>query len=211
MGKYIIDLPESYALERAHGNKWLQMPVNISGQEFVIRTVIPLTPYTEPDLDAVRNEAYKEAYDKGYQDAVMKIGSNEQAIAEKAYQGGLIDAWDVAKKIVLSTEDGGLFDYDVRKSVFGCGNYMALKRYSVSEAIEKIRQHEQEKKQEIKVGDEIVINDGTKGVVLDNDNNILYVFTENGITSTWEKDDIKKTGKFFPEIVEVLRKMNEKR
>lgn len=208
---YIVHLPERYIEKRPDGDEWLQLPVNVSGHDLMIKTVIPLTPYTEPDLDAVRNEAYKEAYDKGYQDAVMKIGSNEQAIAEKAYQGGLIDAWDAAKKIVLSKESGGLFDFDSVKAVFGCGTFLALKKYSASEAIEKIRQYEQEQ-EVIKAGDE-VNGKGGRGTItkISDDGDHFNVMWENGSTGYYMREDFKKTGRHFSEIAEVLRKMQEEK
>jgi hypothetical protein len=66
--------------------------------------VINAIPYTEPDLEQVK----KEAYDKGYDDAAEEIGSDEQAIADKAYKNGLSDAWEAARKVALSGEKGGL-------------------------------------------------------------------------------------------------------
>lgn len=120
-------------------------------------------------------------------------------------------AWDAAKKIVLSTEDGGLFDYDVRKSVFGCGNYMALKKYSASEAVEKIRQYEQEQ-EKIKIGDEVK-GKSSKGIItkISDNGNHFNVMWENGSIGCYMMEDFKKTGRHFPEIAEVLKKMQEEK
>ena len=83
--KYIVTLADEYALVHK-----LTVPVTINGKHTAwIQTDINLTPYTEPDMEQVR----KEAYDKGYDDATAEIGSDEQAIAEKSYQKGLSDAW----------------------------------------------------------------------------------------------------------------------
>lgn len=120
-------------------------------------------------------------------------------------------AWDAAKKIILAREDGGLFDYDTRKAVFGCGNYMALKKYSASECIEKIRKYEQEQ-DEIKVGNE-VNGKGGRGIItkISNDGDHFNIMWENGSTGYYMIEDFKKTGKHFPEIAEVLRKMQEEK
>jgi len=98
-----------------------------------------LTPYTEPDLERVR----KEAYQKGYADA--KCGY------ENGFENGMVLAWDVAKKIVCYEIDGGypipqmldLFNRDDLPKI--------LSDYTASEAIEKIRQYEQEKEEMIDI------------------------------------------------------------
>lgn len=87
-----------------------------------------LTPYTEPDLDAIKQEEYEKGYKtakvqcniqaekdlrevgerhyrKGYQDATVKISSDEQAIAEKAYQKRLNDAWSFAEHLAYISDD----------------------------------------------------------------------------------------------------------
>ena len=135
---YIAHLQERYIEKRPDGEEWLQMPVDVSGHELMVKTIIPLTPYTEPDMEKVnaeKDKIYDEARARGYDEG-----------RARGYQEGLFDAWEAARKIVFSREDGGLFSYEERKAVFGCGNYMALKNYSASEAIEKIRQYEQEQK-----------------------------------------------------------------
>jgi len=114
---------------------------------------------TATEIEAIKDEAYnrgrkdaidevdtekirKEAYDKGYKDATEKIGSDEQAITDKAYKQGLSDAWKCVDRI---------FDMPCkrREQIFSecdsVGVWDILHEYSASEAIEKIRQYEQEK------------------------------------------------------------------
>ena len=205
---YIAHLPERYIEKRPDGEEWLQMPVNVSGHELTIETVIPLTPYTEPDLDAIRNEAYE----KGVQDTKQHWVDAPRSCAYKlGYENGLNAAWDAARKIVLSREDGGLFNYESRKAVLGCGNYMALKKFLAQEAIEKIRQYEQEQ-EKIKVGNE-VNGKGGRGTItkISDDGDHFNVMWENGSTGYYMIEDFKKTGRNFPEIVEVLKKMQEEK
>lgn len=200
--KYIIEIPDNTA--------WLQW-VKVSDKDghvcFDFKDPEDLTPYTELDLDAVRNEAYE----KGVQDTKQHWVDAPRSCAYRlGYDNGLNDAWDAARKIVLSREDGGLFNYEERKAVFGCGNYMALKKFLAQEAIEKIRQYEQ-KQEKIKVGDEVINDEDIKGVTVDIDDYLLHVLDENGVIQAWPREDVVKTGRYFPEIAEVLRKMREEK
>lgn len=133
--KYIIEIPDNTA--------WLQW-VKVSDKDghvcFDFKDPEDLTPYTEPKKESC-DKCMNEAEDLAYQLYSVKV--------DEAYQRGLNDAWDAARKIVLSREDGGLFGYEERKAVFGCGNYMALKMFLAPEAIEKIRQYEQEKEESV--------------------------------------------------------------
>lgn len=211
--KYIAELPDCYILNRLHENKFLQVPIVLeNGDDAVIRTVIPLTPYTEPDLEQVR----KEAYDKGYDDATAEIGSDEQAIAEKAYQKGLSDAWDAAKKIALDKEDGGL-DTVAYCETFGYGKGFGavLKTFTASEAIEKIRKYEQEKEEQIRVGDEVIPKETEYDTMIvtrlwkdDYDSDCIDAIGFDGRISSFLVSRVSKTGKHY-EIAEVLAKMKE--
>ncbi len=206
--KYIIEIPDNTA--------WLQW-VKVSDKDghvcFDFKDPEDLTPYTELDLEQVR----KEAYQQGYTDGCKKHEVEIHAIAyakgiEDGYQKGLNDAWDTARKILLSKKDGGLLEYDERKAVFGYGNYfLVLKKCSASEAIEKIRQYEQEQ-EKIKVGNEVDGKCG-RGIItkISDDGDHFNVMWENGSTGYYMREDFKKTGRHFSEIAEVLRKMQEER
>ena len=115
MGKYVI--------ESKFENTRCFLEVACENREpyFFINRVDSLTPYTEPDLEQVRKEAYEQ---------------------------GLSDAWDAARKIgsnsMCSLEEMG---FDFGQCVFNDYNssWHVVKNYSASECIEKIRQYEQEK------------------------------------------------------------------
>ena len=126
MGKYIIELKQGEIAYKTVDSKGTPM----------IQLLAPI-PYTEPDMEQVR----KEAYDKGYDDATAEIGSDEQAIAEKAYKKGLSDAWEAARKIAN-------MPYDEEEKAFGSGGWAFIEKHTASEAIEKIRQYEQEKEED---------------------------------------------------------------
>ena len=181
---YIAHLPERYIEKRSDGEEWLQMPVNVSGHELTIKTVIPLTPYAEPDLAQVMKETY---------------------------QRGLNDAWDAARKITGSVMDG-CFNYNELNVLFG-SKYpeSIINKYSAYECIEKIRQYEQE--QQIQVGDEVVFYNGEKCVVtVVEDGQVAEVMDKGGFSMRMDdglRNSMKKTGRHFPEIVKVLKKMQE--
>ena len=178
-----------------------------------------LRPYTEPDLEQVKSDAYndgykagreaeevrqklrqpdleqvrKEAYDDGY-----NAGYGRKIDA--SYQEGLSDAWEAARKVVaLSTVD--------RRKVFGSEYmYSILEKHTASEAIEKLKAYEQE--EQIQVGDEVITASGKAVVMGVGPVHFEYVYAD-GSTGYDEVKNVKKTGRHFPEIAEVLRKMKE--
>lgn len=136
-----------------------------------------LTPYTEPDLERVREEANKIGYEKGYRDGVNRIGDAEDKIRKEAYEQGQKDlrescvpkdeeaygigynegfqcgldlAWHAARKLYE-------IDWDVLCDLFGKVSVRSevLDMFTASEVLQKLRVYEQEKDAEIKVWDEI--------------------------------------------------------
>lgn len=210
--KYIIEL-EEMIVSTADGQMPLYKIKGFNTPTFDSASINKLTPYSEPDLSAVRNEAYKETYDKGYQDAVMKIGSNEQAIAEKAYQGGRIDAWNAARQISNMT-------LKTQKTIFSVeGMFNVMEKYSATEAIERIKKYESEKQEKYKFnpGDEIVyktdhnIRVCVTSVNVGNWNgfalvDVKGVCTFEGSYLNRPFEDWEKTGR----KVEILKKAKEK-
>lgn len=105
--------------------------------------VINAKPYTEPDIEKARKEAYTEAkidagqeYENGY-DAGHNVG----------YQQGLSDAWEAARKIAL-------MDTETSENVTGYfGLFRIMENLTPMQAIEKIRQYEQEQQESITVED----------------------------------------------------------
>ena len=204
--KYKIALSEKYVRKSENGKEWFQFPVNVSGQLVAIQTIIPLDPYTEPDLDAISNEAYE----KGVQDTKQHWVDAPRSCAYKlGYENGLNDAWEAART---------LWNTPNRKEVFGhTGFITALTTLTAQETMEKIRQYEQEKEElEIqgyfKKGEEVIDADGTKAVILRvSEDNYCQVYTEKGCIKNWHIHTYKfhKTGRYFPEVAEVLRKMKE--
>ena len=200
--KYIIELPDD-----EHLISWWTYTGTEDGKQHIDFHEVVKTPY---DLDAIRKEAYAEGYKEGMQLSI------DDAKLKKEYQRGLNDAWNAARKIVLSREDGGLFCYEERKAVFGCGNYMALKTFLAPEAIEKIRQYEQAQEEQIQVGDEVIgiysSGEQTNPFVITKWNSDYYFGIYSGSGEFCQGGlKLQKTGRHFPEIAEVFKKMRRKR
>lgn len=121
------------------------------------------------------------------------------------YQRGLSDAWETARKI---------WEYDTTtlREIFGEGIMRMdwFMKFTASEAIEKIRQYEQEK---IKVGDEVEnTQTGVKFIVThlwENNRGEQGVSGFNQECSAFSTtlSLVVKTGRTFPEIASVLEKM----
>lgn len=179
--KYIIEL-EDKPFYKGNGD-FLYRVKGFNSLVFDMTGIGKLIPYTEPDLEQVR----KEAYEQGRKDGKIE---------------GRAEAWEYARKI---QDTGGNLNWWIHN-------------ISASEAIEKIRQHEQEQKK-IKVGDEVKSGD-EKYIVLqkylnnidepmavlfnkrDEEISVFHLYNGNGAI-------FEKTGKHFHEITEVLAKMKE--
>lgn len=174
----------------------------------------------------MKNEAIKDAmnsienrirhvYNQGYENG-LTCKEYIQIDDSTAYERGLNDAWECARKMVLSDEDGGIALSDILK-IFGMTQYSAIKRFSASEAIAKLKEYEEKQKPvedaEIKVGDEVIYcgggaHDGSVGVVLGTEKD----WVEVRFKSSWNcvgvyKDALTKTNRHFSQIEEVLEQM----
>jgi hypothetical protein len=132
----------------------------------------------------------------------------ECIIADKTYESGLNDVWQLARKIVMGVEDGG-FDSQEVIDVFGKNRYYSFKDFTAEEALAKIEAYEKEK--EIKVGDVVeIFHNGGKGVVvriLAEDG--LNIVLENGLFyADCSRGDCVKTGKHI-DIESLLRQIGE--
>ena len=158
------------------------------------------------DIDYVAEEAFNEG--KDVWDYAAGFSSGMDTDAKDAYQKGLNDAWEAARKIFHMTPD-------LRGKVLDCPPCVyedVVNLVTVFEAIEKLRQWEQ-KKDEIQVGDEveIVSGFGSYGVVswIHPEASDVYVIRRDGSAGDEEKNDLKKTGRHFPQVAELLKAMQE--
>lgn len=184
--KYIIDLnPDCVEGE------CLRIPARIAGEEQWLVTKAALTPYTEPDIEQVRKEAYEQGYYIGY-----------RRYLNKSYEDGIKGSWDAARKIICEMDDEDLM------KIFGGDNLDYIFALSPTTVIKKLKAYEQE--QEYRVGDEFEIGDGQKFIVLKMDGKEIdrYIDGDGKTYVMKEKYRVmRKTGRYFPEIASALEKI----
>ena len=199
---YIINLPDNV--------QWVQW-VCVSGDDghayFGFKDPQDLEVYDEPDIESIR----KEAYDNGFKDGEGGQWDCSNCMQE-AYQRGLCDAWEVAKKIVLPVQDGGYSPLFL-SSVFDCSrDQTIMATVSAHEAIEKIRQFKAMRRQDFEQWDEVyyVSCGETHSFIvtnIDEEDGFLFGFNrETGDTDYCDIKEARKTGKRFTEINEIMQK-----
>ena len=184
--KYIIELPEN-----THWIKWIMEGTEDHHPYMDFKQVEDLTPYTEPDIEQVRKEAYDQGYYIGY-----------RRYLNKSYEDGIKGSWDAARKIICEMDD------EDRMKIFGGDNLDYIFALSPTTVIKKLKAYEQE--QEYRVGDEFEIGDGQTFIVLKMDGKEIdrYIDGDGKTYVMKEKYRVmRKTGRHFPEIAAVLEKM----
>lgn len=188
-----MDEMKKYIIEFSEDPHTIRLMKIKNGDKFPTTEFKAVKPYTEPNLEQVKRD-----YDAWY-------------------EKGLADAWEAAKKVAYYWIWSG--QTSEAEEIFGTDDVIAIfKSYSASEAIEKIRQYEQEK-EEIQVGDEVKSGDEKYIVLqkyLNNIDELMVVLfnRRDGEIGTWHMYNangaiFEKTGRHFQEIAEVLRKMKE--
>ena len=137
--------------------------------------------------------------------AVNNIETQAEKAQEEAYQRGLSDAWEAARKIAN-------MPYNEEEKAFGSGGWAFIEKHTASEAIEKIRQYEQE---QIQVGDEVIPRETEYDTMIvtrlwkdDYDSDCIDAIGFDGRIGSFLMSRVSKTGKHY-EIAEVLAKMKE--
>ena len=154
-------------------------------------------------------QAYQRGYKAGQELREVITFEKECELIEQ----GRNEAWKAAKKIM--SQNGASWGMKDMKEIFGLSySTDIMLDLSASEAIEKIRAYEETKKpeeDEIKVGDEVLISEDVKAVVLrtkmNNSDNYCFIVCSDGSGGKWKKSELKKTGRTFPGIVEVLKNL----
>lgn len=203
MGKmYIIELPEN-----THWIQWIMEGTKDHHPYMDFKQVEDLMPYTEPDLEQIRKEAYEEGKKQAKAQAELDVCHDIEKVAKENYKVGLGDAWEAVGKIYNMCSD-------VRHKIFKENLIRKiLSDYTASEAIEKLKAYEQEQ-EEIKVGDEVerILNGevDSKAVFLEEDKGYYHCLFWTGrffTTLSYPKKQFRKTGRHFPEIDAVIEKM----
>ena len=147
----------------------------------------------------------RNAYDKGYKQGCADGEKASKAVFTSGILKGRKEAWECARKMGLElTRD------TVNKIFNGYDYFTAIKYLSASECIQKIKEYEEKQKanDEIKVGDEVSDGFDCTGVVtMITPIKIAYVLWRDGSGGRRDLNDLKKTGRHFDAIPEVLGKL----
>ena len=127
--KYIIELEETPFIQHFKNGAWetIYRVKGFNNLVFDWNGLQMLTPYTEPDLEQVRKETYEKGFDAG------------RMLNKGKYEKGINDAWEAARTLWNTVKRKEIFGYTVFST--------ALMALTGQEAIEKIRQYEQEKEE----------------------------------------------------------------
>jgi hypothetical protein len=142
------------------------------------------------------------------------INEHYGELQDEAYQRGLEDAWEAARKIIRMP-DGDILDLfpDCYASV--CTAVQAILKYGASEAIAKLKAYEENKDEPIKMGDIVErYIDGkfdSRCIYLQEDYGYWRCLFYTGViftTFAYPKGQFKKTGKHYDiaSILEAMRK-----
>lgn len=157
-------------------------------------------------------KAKREGYDDGVTDTIFNTDT---------YIQGLNDAWECARKIVLSSYDGGI-PYkkftEVFDNISSVSPYYIFENCSASEVIAKIKKYEeQHTDNEIKLWDEVIIKrsslgfEGTKGIVINTNpsefNGLIEVLINYATSHHYKPENLEKTGKSYPELANILEQL----
>lgn len=127
-------------------------------------------------------------------------------VYDEGYNKGVNDAWEAAKALVLDRSRGGISYRAMRDMFVGMNTYQdILEQVPACEVVAKIKAC-----REIKVGDEVYFADENHprvvtSIFTDNGCNPKAVqITESGKYCVDDVTELKKTGRHFPQIAEVL-------
>lgn len=184
---------KKYIIELPENTEWVEC-VQIKGNKANIdfKQVKDLIPYVEPDLSRVKN-----------------LGKVTNNAFNNGYICGLDDLWKAIKKIFN-------MDAETSEDVFGewYTPEEVVETLTAAEVIEKIKIYEQE---EIKAGDEVETENGTRACTINPNPTgsqalVLINPGNNQQTSAWwDKTAVKKTGKTYSEFLSVLKAIKQKK
>ena len=133
-------------------------------------------------------------------------------LQDEAYQRGLEDAWEAARKIIHMPE-GDLLNIFTECYSAVCTALQVLLKYDAAEAIDKIKAYEDKQKEDdsIKVGDEVATRGSIPGntfLVTKVTESTAYGISNDGSWNFYNKDSVTKTGKHY-DIQSILEAMRE--
>ena len=201
MSKYVIELGEDVQFVQSinvtpNGNVY-------TNTQWIVNLEELNSDYINEHYGQLQDEAYKRGINDGSLDVKQRV--------EGAYQRGLDDAWEAARKVALNSNDGGLSIEKLDEIFDRYTLQQVLKEYTAKQAIEKLQAYEEKQKaeDEIMVGDEVKWNSDLITVTrlyddgglnwcdgIGNDGRAFHILEEN----------VRKTGRHF-DIKSILEEM----
>lgn len=185
--KYVIDVDT----QGAYVGKDNTLAFKVNGCDLIINAD---TLNSLEKLSDTGETAYNDGYAKGLKDGQHKSDTEE-------YHVGMKDAWDIVRKIF------DMNDYQ-RYAIFGSENsrYIMM-NLPIGEVVEKLKTYE-----EIKTGDEVIYNNTIICVVLAPETDNRYASIIDGCGKHYFADhrELKKTGKHYDHIEQLLAEMKER-
>ncbi len=128
-----------------------------------------------------------------------------------AYNAGLNDAWELAKKIIGEPNLFGSSDDSIelnREKIFGEQSlYQIFKKFTAPQALKAVSAFEEGRKN-FSVGDEVISLFDNRSVCIvthvDTSGKRIEGIDEEGKIRTYATEYLQKTGKEYPEIASVL-------
>ena len=205
MSKYIIEIAKEYE-EYFKG----VLLCGIADEKFAV-DIIAREDLEELNSDYI-NEHYGQMQDEAYKRGINDGSLDVKLRVEGAYQRGLDDAWEAARKIVADTDHGG-FAMGALCEIFDTRSYTyIMNENTAQEAVDKIKAYEdeQKKKDRIEVGDEVerYVDGRYDGRAMflaeDGDRWTCLFWTGCGYTTlSYPKSQFKRTGRHY-EIEPIL-------
>ena len=124
-------------------------------------------------------------------------------LQDEAYQAGLNDAWEAAKKLSWTEKHGGYGE--CLDKVFDRTDTFDFLDYSPNAAIEKLKAYEDKHSDRIEVGDEVIAPCG-KAIVTTFKNDLVFYLYSVGDYGCTEPENLTKTGRHF-DIASILEAM----
>ena len=127
-------------------------------------------------------------------------------LQDEAYQRGLEDAWNVARKIAVETDDGGV-SIEALYKMFGTESMcMIMKNNTVHDATDKLKAYEDKNSDRIEVGDIVEVYGNLGVVTYMYELEACVMMIEDGSSGNWNLNELKKTGKHY-DIASILEAM----
>ena len=182
--KYIIDIPKTVGMTEKVGSVHYTYFDGIQCQTIIMKS---------DEIEELNSDYINEHFSD---------------LQDTAYQRGLEDAWECAKKLfstMSDTEIEKVFPVEWKSGFSG------LMQMKPQYAIEKLKAYEEKQNAKIEVGDTVDLKDAVSnkggGIVTKIfDNDCCYIVWYDGSGGAWAKDMLVKTGKHI-DIASILEDM----